>query len=87
MAKVIIPMHYRDENRGAHRLESVEEFIKYFDSDEFIHRYDTDTLTVTPELEPQVAVLKFQGPAGWKNLIPAEEKAEKKGLLARILKR
>ena len=87
MAKVIIPMHYRDENRGAHRLESVEEFIKYFDADSFIHRYDTDTLEVTQDMEPQVAVLKYRGPESWKALMPEEKKAEKKGLLSRILHR
>ena len=87
MAKVIIPMHYRDENRGAHRLESVEEFIKYFDADSFIHRYQSDTLTVTPDLEPQVAVLKYLGPAAWTALEAPAPQEEKKGLLARILRR
>ena len=87
MAKVIIPMHYRDGNRGAHRLESVEEFIKYFDADSFIHRYETDTLTVTPDLEPQVAVLKYLGPAAWASLAAPARTGEKKGLLARILGR
>ncbi len=87
MAKVIIPMHYRDQGRGAHRLESVEEFCKWFESPEFIHRYDSDTLTVTEDMEPQVAVLRYQGPEGWKELLAPEKKAEKKSLLARLLKK
>ena len=86
MAKVIIPMHYRDQNRGAHRLESVEEFIKYFDAPEFIHRYDTDTFPVSEDMEPQVAVLKFLGPQAWTELAAPEKKPERRGLLA-FLKR
>lgn len=87
MAKVIIPMHYRDGNRGGHRLETVGDFAYHFESPEFIHYYDTDTFTVTPEMEPQVAVLKFLGPEGWKDLIPEAETPEKRSLLSRVLRR
>ena len=87
MAKVIVPMHYRDQGRGAHRLESVEDFCNWFESPDLIHRYDTDTLTVTADAEPQVAVLKFLGPAGWGDLAVPEERKEKKSLFARILGR
>ena len=86
MAKVIIPMHYRHDGMGAHRLETVEDFANQFESPELIHRYDSDTLTVTPDLEPQVAILKYLGPAGYADLIPAaKQQEEKKGLFARIL--
>ena len=85
MAKVVVPMHYRHDGMGAHRLETVEDFANQFESPELIHRYDTDTLTVTPDLEPQVAVLRYLGPAGWGDLIPAPEPAAKRGLLERIL--
>ena len=87
MAKVIVPMHYRDGNRGAHRLETVEDFINYFESPEYIHRYDSDTLTITPELEPQVAVLKYLGPAAWGSLLQEEKPQAKRGLLARFRKK
>ena len=87
MAKVIIPMHYRDGNRGAHRLEGVEDFAYYFESPEFIHRYDTDTFTVTEDMEPQVAVLKYLGPSAWGELLAEPEKPMNKSLLGRLLRR
>lgn len=87
MAKVIIPMHYRDENRGAHRLESVEEFLNYFESPEYIHRYDTDCFTLNQDTEPQVAVLKYKGVAGWGELAAPPEKPERQSLLKKLLKR
>ena len=82
MAKVIVPMHYRDGNRGGHRLESVEEFVKYFESPEYIHRYDTDVLHITPDLEPQVAVLKYLGPAAWGSLMQEEKPRQKRSLFS-----
>ena len=87
MAKVIVPMHYRDENRGGHRLEMVKDFINHFESPEYIHWYDTDTLTVTPDMEPQVAVLKYQGPEGWKAMEAPVEKPARTGLLRRIMRK
>ena len=81
-ARVVIPMHYRDGNRGAHRLESVTEF-----TDKFIHWYPTDTFTVTPDMEPQVAVLKYLGPEAWGTLAQEEEKSVRKGLFGRLLKK
>ena len=87
MAKVILPMHYRDENRGAHRLESVEDFLYYFESPEFIHRYDGDTFVLTPDAEPQVAVLKYLGPEAWGELIAPPEQRSRGGLLKRLLGR
>ena len=61
MPTVIIPMHYRNENRGGHRLETVEDFAGYFESPEMVHRYDSDTIEICPGMEPQIAVLKFRG--------------------------
>ena len=61
MPNVIIPMHYKDENRGGHRLETIEEFAGNFESEEMFHYYDSDTIEIVPDMEPQVAVLKFQG--------------------------
>ena len=87
MAKVIIPMHYRHDGMGAHRLETVEDFANQFESPDLIHRYDTDTLTVTPDLEPQVAVLRYLGPAAFGDLIPEEIKPERKPLLRRLLQK
>ena len=59
--KVIIPMHYRDGNRGPRRLEHVQALADYFEAPEMIHRYDTDTISITADMEPQVAILKFLG--------------------------
>ena len=87
MANVIIPMHYRHDGMGAHRLETVEDFANQFESPELIHYYDTDTLTVTPDMEPQVAVLKYLGPAAFGDLIPEEKRAEGKSLLRRFLRK
>ena len=87
LAKVIIPMHYRHDGMGAHRLETVEDFANQFESPELIRYYDTDTICITPDSEPQVAVLKYLGPAGYADLIPEERAAERKGLLARLLRK
>lgn len=59
--KVIIPMHYRDGNRGPRRLEHVQALADYFEAPEMIHRYNTDTITITADMEPQVAILKYLG--------------------------
>lgn len=59
--KAIIPMHYRDGERGSRRLEHITELINYFEAPEMIHRYDTDTIEITPDTEPQLAVLKYMG--------------------------
>ena len=60
MPNVIIPMHYRDGKRGGHRLETVNDFLNYFESDTLFHYYETDMLEIVPDMEPQIAVLKFQ---------------------------
>ena len=85
MPNVIIPMHYRDGNRGGHRLEMVRDFANYFESEEMIHYYDTDTIEIAPGMEPQVAVLKYIGV----NEKPEETVRTKKivGLLARLRER
>lgn len=59
--KAIIPMHYRDGRRGARRLEHLDAFTNYFEAPEMIHYYNTDTITITEDIEPQVAVLKYMG--------------------------
>ena len=81
--RVIIPMHYRDGNRGPRRLEHLVEFTKYF-APEMIHRYDTDRIEITHSLEPQIAVLKFIGHQPETGPAPAKSRlaalAEKLGL-------
>ena len=59
--RVVIPMHYRDGNRGPRRLEHVEELTKHYAPD-MVKYYDTDRITITSDMEPQIAVLRFQGP-------------------------
>lgn len=82
MPNVIIPMHYRDGNRGGHRLETVEDFKNYFESDSMFHYYHTDTIQIVPGMEPQVAVLKFMGVSEI-----MEEVESRKGFLSRFRKR
>ena len=86
LPRVVIPMHYRDGNRGGHRLEMVKDFTYHFESPAFIHEYDTDTFTVTPDMEPQVAVLKYLGPEAWGALAQEPERREKPSLLRRLLR-
>ena len=57
--KAIVPMHYRDGNRGPQRLEHIDNLINYFEAPEMIHWYNTDTIEITADTEPQVAVLKY----------------------------
>ncbi len=59
--KVIIPMHYRDGNRGARRLEHIDAFTDYFEAPEMIHYYQTNSIIIDHDSEPQVAVLKYMG--------------------------
>ena len=84
MANVVIPMHYRHNGMGAHRLETVEDFANHYESPEMIHRYDSDTITVVPGMEPQVAVLKYLGPQGGGAFLLPEEKPKKGGFLKRL---
>ena len=70
-------------NRGAHRLEGVEDFAYDFESPEFVHRYETDTFEVTRDMEPQLAILKYLGPDAWGELLQTEE-AKPPGLLGRL---
>ncbi len=58
--KVLIPMHYRDGKRGPRRLEHVEELTKHY-APSMVRHYDTDRITITADMEPQIAVLKFLG--------------------------
>ena len=59
--KAIVPMHYRFGKYGPRRLEHIENLINYFESLEMIHYYDTDSIMIDTDTEPQVAVLKYQG--------------------------
>lgn len=59
--RVLIPMHYRDGKRGTRRLETVEKLMSYFEDPSFAVYYQTDTLEITHELDPHVAVLKYRG--------------------------
>ena len=86
MPNVIIPMHYRDGNRGGHRLETVEDFKNYFESDSLFHYYNTDTIEILPGMEPQVAVLKFLG-VNEQLEIEGVQIEKRKGLLKKLWKR
>lgn len=56
--RVILPMHYRDGARGPRRLEHLEELTKHFDPGMLQH-YESGTLTLTPDMEPQIAILHY----------------------------
>ena len=86
MPNVIIPMHYRDGNRGGHRLENIEDFKNYFESDALFHYYDSDTIEITQGMEPQVAVLKFLG-VNEQPDTAGERKDRRSGLLRKLWKR
>ena len=85
--RVVIPMHYRFGEHGARRLEHVDELLHYFNAPGMAHFYESDTIEITPETEPQVAVLKYLGPPAWGALAAPEEKPVRKGLLAKLLKK
>ncbi len=59
--KAIVPMHYRFDGHGPRRLEHIDNLINYFEAPEMIHRYDTDTLIIDENTEPQVALLRYMG--------------------------
>ena len=54
--RIIIPMHYRDGQRGYPVLEPAEHFLSLFPAEQ-IRRYDTNTLTVDADTPAQVAML------------------------------
>ncbi len=87
LPRVIIPMHYRFGEHGARRLEHLDELLHYFNAPGFAHFYESDTIEITPDTEPQVAVLKYLGPESWAALAAPEEKAARKGILAKLLKK
>ena len=63
MPNVVIPMHYHDPKKHlcSRKLETIDDFVKLFPSEEMIHWYDTDTIELTKDTEPQVAVLEYLG--------------------------
>ncbi len=85
MPRVLIPMHYRDGNRGGHRLENIGDFKNYFESDALFHYYDSDTIEITPGMEPQVAVLKFIG-VNERTVMNGEKREKGNGLLRKLWK-
>ena len=72
-------------NRGGHRLENIEDFKNYFESDALFHYYDSDTIEITPGMEPQVAVLKFIG-VNERPVLTDEKKEKGNGLLRKLWK-
>lgn len=57
--KVIIPMHYRSEHFGYDVLGTLDAFTDFF---EVVVEYPGNTLEVTEETEPHVAVLQYCRP-------------------------
>ncbi len=59
-ARVVIPMHYRNGALGYEVISGLEPFLDCF-AEEEIRRYDTDTIEITKDTPPQVAVLRYHG--------------------------
>ena len=59
-ARVIVPMHYRGEDFGFPVLGTLDQFTSLFPAD-FVRYYDSNCMTVVPNMESQVAVLKRPG--------------------------
>ena len=57
--KAIIPMHYRFGNHGPRRLEHLENLINCYESPDLAKYYDTNTIVIDEDTEPQIAVLKY----------------------------
>jgi hypothetical protein len=58
--RMTIPMHYRKGSQGYEVLQTVEEFLQYFDG-ETICRCDGNSMEVGEAALPAVAVLTYQG--------------------------
>lgn len=56
--RIILPMHYRQDEKGFEELCTLEEFAQLYPP-EFVRRYDSSSLTIPPELPAQLAVLKM----------------------------
>lgn len=54
--RVVIPMHYRGDGFGFDNIDTVEPFLARFAPEE-VRRYDGNTLELTSDTAPQVAVL------------------------------
>ncbi len=57
---VIIPMHYRDGERGHSVCGKLDDFLENY-GESAIKRYDSDTIHVGETTPMQIAVLKFLG--------------------------
>lgn len=55
--KIIIPMHYRDGNRGIPSLAARDEFLSLFPQD-MLHYYDGNTFEFDSMTEPQLVVFR-----------------------------
>ena len=54
--RVVIPMHYRGADFGFDNIDTVEPFLEHFAPD-IVRRYNSNTLELTADTAPQVAVL------------------------------
>ncbi|MEG1972542.1 MAG: MBL fold metallo-hydrolase [Oscillospiraceae bacterium] len=54
--KIIIPMHYRNENFGYSEISTLDNFIKLSKN---VKYYDCNNITITKDSPPQTAILKY----------------------------
>ena len=61
MPRVAIPMHFKVEGHSNWRLRDAEDYIGIFNEQPIlpVKEYDGNTLTITTDTEPHVAVLKM----------------------------
>ena len=57
--KVTIPMHYRSGDLGYQEIGTLDAFTEFFDT---VVEYPGDTLEITPDTDPHVAVLTYRFP-------------------------
>lgn len=57
--KAIIPMHYRFGSHGARRLEHLENLINCYETPDLVKYYDSGSITIDENTEPQIAVLRY----------------------------
>lgn len=54
--RIVVPMHYRGDGFGYDVLESVDDFLKYFDN---VRRYNINNIEISVQSSAMTAVLAF----------------------------
>ena len=57
-AKVVIPMHYRFDDKGYGEIATIDEFLSVSEN---VKKYDTDSIVIDADTTPHTAVLSYLG--------------------------